>query len=301
LVRRLIINADDFGLTMGVNRAIVEGHRAGIVTSATIMANANAYDDACKLSQATPTLHTGCHVVLIDGQPITAGAESLLNGDSQNGDSPNGKARFRTSLKDFARAAVGRKLSATEIQKEAEAQIGRLQSAGIKVSHVDSHKHTHMFPQVLRPVLKAAKSLGVRAVRNPFEPVRAWPIASTMGAPGMWLRCAGVMSFQMFARAFYKTVREEGLYTTDGTVGIAATGMLNQKTLSAIIAAIPEGTWELVCHPGYSDNDLLAAGTRLLKSREIELEALTSAETKSLLERQKIQLISYAELVPAVA
>lgn len=300
-MRRLIVNADDFGLTTGVNRAIVEGHRAGIVTSATIMANARAYDDARTLSEATPTLHTGCHVVLIDGQPISAGGESLLNGASPTRDSAHETPRFRTSLKDFARAAVGKKISASEIQKEAEAQIGRIQAAGINVSHVDSHKHTHMFPQVLRPVLKAAKSLGVRAVRNPFEPVRAWPIGSTLGAPGMWLRCAGVMSFQMFAREFHKAVREEGLYTTDGTVGIAATGMLNQKTLSAVIAALPEGTWELVCHPGYSDDDLRAAGTRLLKSREIELEALMSAETKSLLERQKIQLISYAELVPAMA
>src|SRR5947209_4895170 len=135
------------------------------------MANAKAYDDARTLTEATPTLHTGCHVVLIDGQPITAGAESLLNGASPNGDSGDGTPRFRTSLKEFARAAVSRKLSPREIQKEAEAQIGRIQSAGIKVSHVDSHKHTHMFPKVLRPVLKAAKSLAVRAVRNPFEPV----------------------------------------------------------------------------------------------------------------------------------
>ena len=188
------------------------------------MANANAYDDARTLRAATPTLHIGCHVVLIDASPDYKWCKKPVEwGFSQR--------RFRKwnnkisyQLERVRAAAVSRKLSASEIQKEAEAQIGRIQSAGIKVSHVDSHKHTHMFPQVLRPVLKAAKSLGVRAVRNPFEPVRAWPIAGTLGAPGMWLRCAGVMSFQMFAREFHKTVREEGLYTTDGTVGIAATG-----------------------------------------------------------------------------
>jgi predicted glycoside hydrolase/deacetylase ChbG (UPF0249 family) len=285
----LIVNADDFGLTAGVNRAIIEGSRAGIVTSATMMANASAYEEAATLATATSNLHTGCHVVLIDGQPIASEAQTLINGSN----------RFRSSLKEFARAAVGKKLSAAEIQKEAEAQISRIQSAGITVTHVDSHKHTHMFPQVLRPVLRAARALGVYAVRNPFEPLRAWPLAGTLGAPGMWLRCAGVMSFQLFAREFHKAVREEGMYTTDGTVGIAATGMLNQKTLSGILTALPEGAWELVCHPGYSDDDLRAAGTRLLKSREIELEALTSAETKSLLERQNIQLMSYAELVSA--
>ncbi len=288
-MRRLIVNADDFGLTAGVNRAIVEGSRDGIVTSATIMANASAYDQAASLAKANPNLHTGCHVVLIDGQPITSGAQTLINGSQ----------RFRSSLKEFARAAVSNKMSPAEIQKEAEAQIGRIQSAGITVTHVDSHKHTHMFPHVLRPVLKAAKSLGVTAVRNPFEPLRAWPVASTLGAPGMWLRCAGVMSFQLFARAFHTAVREEGMFTTDGTVGIAATGMLNQKTLSAILTALPQGTWELVCHPGYSDDDLRAAGTRLLQSREIELQAVTSAETKSLLQRQNIQLMSYADLAGA--
>ncbi len=285
----MIVNADDFGLTAGVNRAIVEGSRDGIVTSATIMANASAYDQAAALAKANPKLHTGCHVVLIDGQPITSGAQTLVNGTQ----------RFRSSLKEFARAAVSNKMSPAEIQKEAEAQIGRIQSTGITVTHVDSHKHTHMFPHVLRPVLKAAKSLGVIAVRNPFEPLRAWPVASTLGAPGIWLRCAGVMSFQLFARAFHTAVREEGMFTTDGTVGIAATGMLNQKSLSAILTALPQGTWELVCHPGYSDDDLRAAGTRLLQSREIELQALTSAETKSLLQRQNIQLMSYADLAGA--
>jgi len=129
--------------------------------------------------------------------------------------------------------------------------------------------------------------------------LRAWPLSSTLGAPGMWLRCAGVMTFQLFAREFHKAVRDEDMYTTDGTVGIAATGMLNQQTLSAILSALPEGTWELICHPGYSDDDLRAAGTRLLQSREIELGALTSAATKSLLQRQNIQLISFAELAGA--
>jgi len=299
-VRRLIVNADDFGLTAGVNRAIVEGNRSGIVTSATIMANAPAYAEAGALAKATPTLHTGCHVVLIDGQPLTSGSQTLIKGATL--ENTIGMTRqFRSSLKDFARAAIGKKLSAVEIQKEAEAQIARIQSAGITVTHVDSHKHTHMFPQVLRPVLRAARASGVKAVRNPFEPIRAWPIAGMLGAPGMWLRCAGVMSFQLFAREFSKAVREEGMYTTDGTVGIAATGMLNQKTLSAILMALPEGTWELVCHPGYSDDDLRAAGTRLLKSREVELETLTSPETKRLLGRQNIQLVSYADLPPARA
>ncbi len=285
-MRRLIVNADDFGLTSGVNRAIAEGNRNGVVTSATLMANAQAFPEAANLAKTLPTLKTGCHVVLIDGTPVSQGLSSLLNGASQ----------FRSSLKEFAIAAVRKQIAPGEIQREAEAQIRKIQSAGITLSHVDSHKHTHMFPHVLRPVLQAARSCGIRAVRNPFEPLRAWPHAAMLGAPGLWLRSAGVMAFQMFASEFRKALRETGMVSTDGTVGIAVTGKLDQKRLLQILSTLPAGTWELVCHPGYSDADLKASGTRLTQSREIELAALTSQETRQALKRQNIKLISYAEL-----
>lgn len=104
------------------------------------------------------------------------------------------------------------------------------------------------------------------------------------------------MAFQVFAAEFRRAVNEEGMVSTDGTVGIAVTGMLNQQKLLRLLEALPEGTWELVCHPGYSDADLQAAGTRLTRSREIELSALTSDETRKALARHNIQLISYADL-----
>jgi chitin disaccharide deacetylase len=285
-VRRLIINADDFGLTSGVNRAIGEANRSGLLTSATMMANAPAFDEAAAIASAHPGLKTGCHVVLIDGEPVSSSLASLTNGS----------ARFRTSLKEFAVAAVRRRLSADEIQREAEAQIRKIQARGVTLTHIDSHKHTHMFPQVLRPVLRAAKACGIRAVRNPFEPLRSWAGGMLLRAPGLWLRCAGVMTFQMFSAEFRRALKEEDMLSTDGTVGIAATGKLDQTMLLAILKGLPKGTWELVCHPGYSDADLRSAGTRLTVSREVELGALTSAETKEALARQKIELISYAEL-----
>lgn len=285
-MRRLIVNADDFGLTAGVNHAIVEGNQSGIVTSATLMANAKASNAAIELAKTRPSLKTGCHVVLIDGVPLSANLPSLTDG------SP----RFRNSLKQFAMAAVRKQIAAEEIQREAEAQIRRIQSHGITLTHLDSHKHTHMFPHILRPLLRAAKACGIRAIRNPFEPVRSWPLGMVLGNPGLWLRSAGVMTFQMFAAEFHRAVKAEGMVTTNGTVGIAVTGLLDQQKLLRILDALPEGTWELVCHPGYSDSDLAAAGTRLTKSREIELSALTSAETKKALAHRQIELISYADL-----
>lgn len=283
---RLIVNADDFGLTSGVNRAIALANREGIVTSATVMANSCAFKEAVEVAKRQSSLHTGCHVVLIDGEPLSRNTPTLTNG----------RSRFRSSLKDFAFSAVTNKFSAEEVQEEAEAQICRIQSTGLNVTHIDSHKHTHMFPKVLRPVLRAAKACGVRAVRNPFEPRRCWPQSMFLGSTAMWLRSAGVTCFSIFGQAFRRAVQEEGMLTTDGTVGIVATGKLDSKMLVSILEALPEGTWELVCHPGYSDADLAAAGTRLMRSREIELEALTSPQVKSLISRRKIALISYADL-----
>lgn len=285
-MRRLIINADDFGLTSGVNRAITEAGRRGAITSATVMANASQFQEAAGLAKTLPRLRTGCHVVLIDGEAVASGLPSLTDG----------AGRFRSSLKDFARAAAGKQLSEEEIQREAEAQIRKIQAEGIALTHVDSHKHTHMFPRVLRPVLRATRACGIRAVRNPFEPLRSWPVGAVVRAPGLWLRSAGVLTFGLFAREFYKAVQEEEMLTTDGTVGIAATGKLDQKLLAAILKSLPEGTWELVCHPGYADDALKAAGTRLLESRQVELEALTSDETRKTLEACGIELISYADL-----
>jgi len=285
-VRRLIINADDFGLTSGVNRAIIEGNRDGVVTSATIMANASAVSEAIALAKATPQLKTGCHVVLIDGEPLSSDLPTLTQATG----------RFRSSLKDFARAAWRRKIAPEEVQREADAQIRKIQSSGITVTHVDTHKHTHLFPHILAPVVRAAKGCGIRAVRNPFEPFRSWSPGSLAAMPRLWLRSTAVAAFGVFTSEFRRIIQQEGMLSPDGTVGIAATGLLDQKVLLAIVRALPAGTWELVCHPGYADSDLSAAGTRLIQSREVELDALTSGETKKSLAARGVELISYADL-----
>ena len=155
------MNADDLGFTSGVNRAIVKAHTDGVVTSTTLMANGPAFCEVKDLAQQFPKLSIGCHVVLIDGEPVLPPAKvpSLTQ-----------SARFRDDLKTFAARALTGQLDATEISAEATAQIRRVQAAGVCVSHFDTHKHTHIFPKVLRPLLLAAAECGVRAVRNPFGP-----------------------------------------------------------------------------------------------------------------------------------
>lgn len=283
---RLIINADDLGLTSGVNRAIENACRAGVVTSATLMANSRSFDEAVSMARAMPELNIGCHIVLVDGQPVSSSLPSLTGGTS----------KFRSSLKDFALAAIRGKLSQEEIQREAEAQICKIQSAGINLTHVDTHKHTHMFPPVLEAVIRAAKECGIRAIRNPFEPLRAWPKAMVLASPLLWTRAIEVALLQKFSANFRKRVEQENFSTTDGAVGVIITGSLNQIRLLKTIQALPEGTWELVCHPGYMDAALQTAGTRLLHSREIEVEALSSEQARQAIERRGIKLISYADL-----
>jgi len=288
-VRRLIVNADDFGLTPGVNRGIVECHAHGIVTSATLMANANGFSDAVRLSQSTPQLCIGCHVVLVDGTPVLAPTEiSSLVTRASNGPS------FRNRLMPFALGALGHQLDPEEIEAEATAQIRKLCTAGITITHLDTHKHTHIFPRVLESLVRAAKNCGIRAIRNPFGPLGMMQVVDR---PALWMRWFKVAALQGLAEKFRAVVKSAGMVMADGTVGIVSTGALDERLFRLIIERLPEGTWELVCHPGYNDADLRGIRTRLRDSRERELRILTAGATRDLLARSDVELISYRELV----
>jgi len=291
-VRRLIVNADDFGYTAGVNRAIVEGHVHGIVTSSTLMANGSAFADAVEQAKQLSQLSVGCHVVLIDGKPLLDPAR-LPSIASRN----SGSSSFRDGLKSFAFRALSGQLSGNEIQAEVTAQIQKIQSAGLTVSHLDSHKHTHLFPAVLRPILRAAHSCGVRAIRNPFGPRRPMKPADLLSRPSLWTRYAEMKALGSLAGKFSDAVSKEGFLTPDGTLGVEVTGALDEKLFRAIAEIIPEGTWEFVCHPGYNDADLQRANTRLREARETELRVLTMPEARQLLAEQDISLISYWDLL----
>ena len=278
---RLIINADDFGLTAGVNRAILELHTAGVLTSTTLMARAGATDEAVTRARATGSLGVGCHIVLVDGEPVLPPSAIPTLVDRKTGRFGNSIGRF------LARLLTGR-ISAEEIEAEAAAQIGALQAKGLALTHIDTHKHTHMFPPVLRPVLRAARKAGIGAVRNPFEP--AWAVRATAGAP--LARVAEVNALRKLQDACRRIIAEEGFSTTDGTIAVVGTGVLNAETLRALLRQLPEGTWELVTHPGYNDADLDKVRTRLRASREIEMQALQAVK-----EFPGIELISYGQLV----
>ncbi len=277
---RLILNADDFGLTAGINRAIAELHQAGVLTSATLMANGPAFHDAVRIALAHPSLGVGCHIVLTDGVPVSPpeAIPTLLGADGRT---------FRPKLTRFIRDLLLGRIRESEIQSEALAQVRKIQRSGIRITHLDTHKHTHVFPSVTRALLRVMHATHVAALRNPFEPAHTRTYARLQ-------RRLQISLLNSFQASFHRIIPPA--LTTNGTFGISATGNLNAEELRALLRHIPaQGTFELLCHPGYHDQDLDAIPTRLREHREIERQALLREVPAILLHPQSPQLIHYGD------
>jgi len=256
----------------------MELHSKGALTSATLMARAAATENAIEEALKTPSLGVGCHVVLVDGEPVLSARDIPSLADRKTG-------QFHPTLGAFLRLLLTGRIEPAEIEAEAAAQISLLQSRGLRLTHVDTHKHTHMFPAVLRPLLRAARAAGISAIRNPFEP--AGSRRATVGAP--LLRRMEVAVLRRLEPDFLRIVTEEGFTTTDGALGVLATGSLNSATIRSLLGNMPEGTWELVTHPGYNDRELELVRTRLKESRELERQALMAMDKPD-----RLELISFA-------
>ena len=285
---RLIINADDFGLTPGINRAILELHQAGVLSSATLMATGPTFEQAAALAVSTPTLGTGCHLVFVDGIPISHPLDipTLLGADGKT---------FRPSALDFAQAVLRGTIRPADLARETQAQIQKLQRAGVDVTHIDSHKHTHLFPSVARTVLHIAQRCGVPAVRNPFE--LAW--ARTASKPFTpFARRLQISLLHLLQPGFQALLPQQDDLSTSGTAGISLTGTLTQQSLRALLATAPLDTTliELCCHPGHIDSALDDHNTRLRASREIEHAALLSVIPQFLRTPGAPRLIHYGNL-----
>jgi hopanoid biosynthesis associated protein HpnK len=294
-VRKLIVNADDFGMTAGVNRGIVESHVGGVVSSATLMANGPRFDEAVALARSAPNLSIGCHVVLVDGKPVSPPdtVDTLLAIRSAEPD------KFYSSLSAFAARAMLGGFDRDQLVAEVTAQIRKIQATGLHVTHLDSHKHAHVFPEILAAMLRAARICGVRAIRNPIVPTL--PAKLFKGKRELWKRYGQVRMLHTFSKQFLQRTKRAGLLTPDGVIGVIETGSVESSLLRQTIASLPDGTWELVCHPGYNDADLRSAGTRLLDSRDEERLVLTSPGLRQFLQEQKIQVISYREFAEIAA
>lgn len=235
---QLIVNADDFGLTRGVNLGIVQTHRAGIVTATTIMAGGPAFAHAIELARDTPSLDVGVHLVLW----------------------PEDEA-LPQRLPSFVARAL--RSSALEIEASFSRQVERVWQAGVAPSHLDTHKHTHWLPNVMRAVAAVARRFGIAWVRRPL---------------------------------FARQARTAGLRTADHFLGIRLTGRMNEESLAGALSRLRPGLTELMCHPGICDEDLRRSPTRLKEHRQREMEALASPAVKALVKRHEIELTSYRAL-----
>jgi chitin disaccharide deacetylase len=287
-MKQLILNADDFGMTPGINEAIIRAHREGILTSTTLMANAPAFEDAVERVRANPSLGVGVHLVLVGGRPV-APVEEVSSLVEENGELPRSLGTF------VARVSTGR-MRQEHMERELRAQIEKVRAAGIEPSHLDSHKHTHAHPRVMESVARVGRGCGIVRIRKPFEALRdSWNSRSIEGVGGV-TQLMGAAAAQIAVPRFASISRDYGLRSPDRFLGLATTGQISSAVLRSMIDTVEEGTTEIMLHPGICDDDLTKTGSRLQMQRQTELEALLDPEQKRVLTRRGIRLISYREL-----
>jgi hopanoid biosynthesis associated protein HpnK len=290
-MKQLIVNADDFGLTEQVSKGILDVHREGIVTSTTLMANGGAFDAAVAIARRSPRLGVGVHLNLTQGPPVSPPSRipTLVDGQGRLHFSP---ARLWEGI-------TRRQVNLTDIETELGAQITKTRRAGIFPSHLDGHKHVHVLPGVSEIVIRLAQEFGIRSVRCPVEPAPGlWHLlkVSQGAAPSVTKQYLVARGVSRFARRFRQMLEEAGLASPAQFYGLSNTGFLNTRSIEDILCRLPEGVSELMCHPGYTDGELIKAGTRLLAQREVEALALTAPNVKKLVADEGIRLVSYEHL-----
>ena len=273
---------------------IAEAHRNGIVTSASLLANGEAFAEAVELARDTGGLGLGVHLNLNDGPPV-APRESVPSLVNEAGEFEGGPDGLLLKI-------ATRGLSMREVEIEWGAQISKARDAGIEPTHLDGHKHVHMLPGLFEIALRLAKRYGIGAIRVSHEASSLRAALSTGERRAAVVLKQGVQArgLKLLARDARKQAERAGVSTADYFCGIAQTGELTKEGVARLLRSLPEGTTELMCHPGYGDDALRKTSTRLQSSRQKEVEILTDKEIRNLVASQGIRLIDYAFLASTV-
>jgi predicted glycoside hydrolase/deacetylase ChbG (UPF0249 family) len=283
MLRNLVVNADDLGLTPGVNSGIFDAHDRGILTSASIFAHAPATADALRRVWARPSLGVGVHLALVDGIPMLPPhcVPSLVEDDG----------RFRASWKPFIVACLRGRVALDEVERELTAQIDRIRSEGIRLTHLDAHKHVHAFPPIFAIVTQLAERFGIPVIRVPYE---AWSPVWGDGQQRRTARVQAIVNAAMlpWAKQDYRTAAAHGL-RTPRFMGRSHTGVVSAHSLGGMLRRLRPGVTELMVHPGYVDAALSQTRTRLLSSRAEEVQLLCATGTRDLVADEGIQLIRH--------
>jgi hopanoid biosynthesis associated protein HpnK len=276
---RLIVHADDFGLSERVNEGILQAHRHGILTSTSLMANAPAFEQAVKICQAVATLDVGIHLTLVEEPPLlSAAAVPSLVGAA---------GKLHPHARVFTKKYFRGQIRLREVRDELEAQIKRIMSHGVSISHLDSHQHVHMLPDVLRITVELATVYGIPAIRLPYERVQLYMLEGTRAVS----RICQLLVLNTFCRLGRQTIP----LRTDYFHGFFFGGHLHTRNLQQLLRSLPPtGTGELMCHPGADDPDTHYGHWGYHWSDE--LAALINPEVAELLGQKGVQLISYRQL-----
>lgn len=282
-MKKLIVNADDFGLHSSINRGIIKGHEEGFITSTSIMPSALAYEEAVELAKAHPKLGIGIHLTLVGGVPSVLPKEkvsSLL--DAQG--------LFVPDYVAFAKNYYTGRVKQQELEAELRAQIERALAAGINITHIDSHQHTHVLPGINSLVTRLAKEYNIRAMRIPKEPYffkGGFPtgIGRLIGRSGLSF-CADMARWN----ADSKKIKHPDCF-----FGMLAGGNLSPVLVRNIIEALPEGVSEIMTHPGL-DADILGGIYTWGYHWEQELSSYLDEQNKQLLAAKNIETINFGDL-----
>lgn len=278
-MKQLIVNADDLGLTPAVNRGVVRAFQNGIVTSASLLVTGSAFEDAVALARQNPNLDVGLHLALVEERAVL-GHDILPTLVDKTGSFPQTSGEF------IRRAVLGR-ISWDEVEREIAAQLELFKKTGLRLSHVNSHQHLHMFPPVFQIVRRLTRSMENVWIRNPAGSWRKSQDTSL----GRWVQRLGLNLTCFTARSLHGSPCQ----MPDGVCGFEVSGCLTRSALERILQRIPDGLYELICHPGEEDAQTRTRYSHWGYRWAEELDTLTAPEIRMILEEQGIVLTSFTQ------
>lgn len=281
-MKRLIVTADDFGLSPAVNRAVEEGWRRGILTGASLMVTADGAEEAAAIARRCPGLTVGLHLVLLQGRSAVShtGFPSLTDRSGFFGTDPvvgGMRLFFLRSLRN-------------QIRREIEAQCELFRSFGLPLTHLDGHLNIHLHPAVFGILTEMIPRYGIRTLRLTRETSVARDLARPGGVDALIL---GILSRRLITH-----MDRLGVRCTDHVRGVIGSGMLNEERIVRILRELPDGVTELVTHPSDGDDEGVTRWRPGYRGAD-ELAALTSPRIRDLVGSCGISLSSYREIAGA--
>ncbi len=281
-MKKLIVNADDFGLHHQVNQAVIEGYQKGCIRSTSLMPTGAAVEEACQLARENPDLGIGIHITLVAEKPVLP-ADKVSTLLDETG-------HFHADHMVFIKNYIQGKIDKGQLYAECEAQIKKAMSLGLNITHLDSHQHLHTLPGVTAICLELMKKYGIHKMRFPGE---AFLFTGEYNS-GLFRRVAkcGLTVCAMLARS---QAREYDISMPEHFFGMLAGGHMEEKYFMNILQSLPEGVSEIMVHPG-KDAKVLGSVYNWQYHWEDELASVTSQKAMNYLNEHKIELISFKEL-----